>query len=181
MMKKIGKVFGLLILMLMLGVAGAGIYDWGKDRWVAPVSQKMEGEVRPNAEVEEQRRLLKERRSRSRETSRPPPRPPISEQLGGRWVQETSRPPPRPPPGSVAEVEEERRLAKERIFTPPPTPLPGSVAEMRIMVRELGRLLQEHNRQIAELDDRIMCLQLWITNNPGREWKDCQQPGHPLC
>ena len=127
-MKKIGKVFGLLILMLMLGVAGAGIYDWGKDRWVAPVSQKMEGEVRPNAEVEE-----------------------------------------------------ERRLAKERIFTPPPTPLPGSVAEMRIMVRELGRLLQEHNRQIAELDDRIMCLQLWITNNPGREWKDGQQPGHPLC
>ena len=133
-MKKIGKVFGLLILMLMLGVAGAGIYDWGKDRWVAPVSQKMEGEVRPNAEVEEQRRLLKERRSRSRETSRPPPRPP-----------------------------------------------PGSVAEVRIMVRELGRLLQEHNRQIAELDDRIMCLQLWITNNPGREWKDGQQPGHPLC
>ena len=123
-MKKIGKVFGLLILMLMLGVAGAGIYDWGKDRWVAPVSQKMEGEVRPNAEVEEQRRLLKER---------------------------MSRPPPRPPPGSVAEV------------------------------RDLGRLLQEHNRQIAELDDRIMCLQLWITNNPGREWKDGQQPGHPLC
>ena len=76
-MKKIGKVFGLLILMLMLGVAGAGIYDWGKDRWVAPVSQKMEGEVRPNAEVEEQRRLLKER---------------------------MSRPPPKPPPGSVAEV-----------------------------------------------------------------------------
>ena len=133
-MKKIGKVFGLLILMLMLGVAGAGIYDWGKDRWVAPVSQKMEGEVRPNAEVEEQRRLLKERRSRSRETSRPPPRPP-----------------------------------------------PGSVAEVRGMVRDLGRLLQEHNRQIAELDDRIMCLQLWITNNPGREWKDGQQPGHPLC
>ena len=129
-MKKIGKVFGLLILMLMLGVAGVGIYDWGKDRWVAPVSQKMEGEVRPNAEVEEQRRLLKERRPRSRETSRPPPRP---------------------PPGSVAEV------------------------------RDLGRLLQEHNRQIAELDDRIMCLQLWITNNPGREWKDGQQPGHPLC
>jgi len=133
-MKKIGKVFGLLILMLMLGVAGAGIYDWGKDRWVAPVSQKMEGEVRPNAEVEEQRRLLKERRSRSRETSRPPPRPP-----------------------------------------------PGSVAEVRGIVRDLGRLLQEHNRQIAELDDRIMCLQLWITNNPGREWKDGQQPGHPLC
>jgi len=49
------------------------------------------------------------------------------------------------------------------------------------MVRDLGRLLQEHNRQIAELDDRIMCLQLWITNNPGREWKDGQQPGHPLC
>ena len=133
-MKKIGKVFGLLILMLMFGVAGAGIYDWGKDRWVAPVSQKMEGEVRPNAEVEEQRRLLKERRSRSRETSRPPPRPP-----------------------------------------------PGSVAEVRGIVRDLGRLLQEHNRQIAELDDRIMCLQLWITNNPGREWKDGQQPGHPLC
>ena len=133
-MKKIGKVFGLLILMLMLGVAGAGIYDWGKDRWVALVSQKMEGEVRPNAEVEEQRRLLKERRSRSRETSRPPPRPP-----------------------------------------------PGSVAEVRGIVRDLGRLLQEHNRQIAELDDRIMCLQLWITNNPGREWKDGQQPGHPLC
>ena len=133
-MKNIGKVFGLLILMLMLGVAGAGIYDWGKDRWVAPVSQKMEGEVRPNAEVEEQRRLLKERRSRSRETSRPPPRPP-----------------------------------------------PGSVAEVRGIVRDLGRLLQEHNRQIAELDDRIMCLQLWITNNPGREWKDGQQPGHPLC
>ena len=127
-MKKIGKVFGLLILMLMLGVAGAGIYDWGKDRWVAPVSQKMEGEVRPNVEVEEQRRLLRESRS---------------------------RPPPRPPSGSVAEV--------------------------RIIVRELGRLLQEHNRQIAELDDRIMCLQLWITNSPGREWKDCQQPGHPLC
>ena len=159
-MKKIGKVFGLLILVLMLGVAGAGIYDWGKDRWVAPVSQKMEGEVRPNAEVEEQRRLLKERRARPREAARPPPRP---------------------PPGSVAEVEEERRLAKERIFTPPPTPPPGSVAEVRIMVRELGRLLQEHNRQIAELDDRIMCLQLWITNNPGREWKDGQQPGHPLC
>ena len=133
-MKKIGKVFGLLILVLMLGVAGAGIYDWGKDRWVAPVSQKMEGEVRPNAEVEEQRRLLKERRSRSRETSRPPPRPPQ-----------------------------------------------GSVAEVMGMVRDLGRLLQEHNRQIAELDDRIMCLQLWITNNPGREWKDGQQPGHPLC
>jgi hypothetical protein len=156
MMKKIGKVFGLLILMLMLGVAGVGIYDWGKDRWVAPVSQKMEGEVRPNAEVEEQRRLLKERRPRSRETSRPPPRP---------------------PPGNVAEVKEERRLAKERMSRPPPRPPPGSVAE----VRDLGRLLQEHNRQIAELDDRIMCLQLWITNNPGREWKDGQQPGHPLC
>ena len=131
-MKKIGKVFGLLILMLMLGVAGAGIYDWGKDRWVAPVSQKMEGEVRPrrlhNPEVEEQRRLHKE---------------------------EMSRTPPRPPPGSVAEV--------------------------RGIVRDLGRLLQEHNRQIAKLDDRIMCLQFWITNNPGKEWKAGQQPEHPLC
>ena len=45
MMKKIGKVFGLLILMLMFGVAGAGIYDWGMVRWGPPVIQISEKHV----------------------------------------------------------------------------------------------------------------------------------------